>query len=117
MLTSKKIPTSIDEDATTNGNDSLLNESNRSVPPVPSNRLTNGHHNGKTNGHENGHGLENGHTNNGAIVNDEEPASASIEISGPQKASSPLAKMVNGQNGHSAPLNVMKQCSQQSVIL
>lgn len=104
-------------------------------PPVPTNRLiTNGHNhnhlsNGKTTngGHEatkrattngtNGHyGGENGHVNSGANVTDDETTSSStsaantsiVDMVGPQKASSPLAKMMtNGQNGHhSVPLNV-----------
>lgn len=86
------------------------------------------HHNqnGKTNGHNHEkrtsnstatNGLENGcHVNNGANVTDDETTTTTsssaantslVDMSvGPQKASSPLAKMTNGQNGHSVPLNV-----------
>lgn len=108
LVVNKKIPSSIDEDPNGVETDSLLNESNPNPNPTPT-KLTNGHHKlVKTNGHDKQtNGTENGHTNNGANLIDEEPTNTTIEIAGPQKASSPLAKIPNGQNGHILPLNVI----------
>lgn len=95
---------------TTNGHHSHLSNGKTNGGYEAKRASTNG-----TNGHFNGHG-ENGHVNGGANVTDDETTSVTsavantsiVDMVGPQKASSPLAKMMtNGQNGHhSVPLNV-----------